>query len=39
MADPRYPIGRHTHPESVTPVQRARFIDDIGRAVGVLGGW
>lgn len=29
MSDLRYPIGRHTHPESITREQRARFIDDI----------
>ena len=29
MTDPRYPIGKHRHPDSVSTEQRARFIDQI----------
>ena len=36
MNDPRYPIGKHTHPDSITPGQRARFIEDIAACPAAL---
>ncbi len=30
MADPRYPIGRHEPVSTLTPVQRAACIEQIG---------
>jgi hypothetical protein len=36
VSDPRYPIGRHTHPDSVSPEQRAKFIEQIAQCPDAL---
>jgi uncharacterized damage-inducible protein DinB len=36
MSDPRYPIGKFTFPETVTPADAAAYIDDIAAAPAQL---